>query len=132
MFLPARPSPAHEINHKDGNHRNNRADNLEWVTRAENMAHAARTGLMCHGDQHPARRIEGWSQGEKNGRAKLTADRVALIKRELLDGAKVGAVAKKYGVSSPTIGDIKAGRHWAHVAAAPAATASTECDPLTA
>jgi hypothetical protein len=33
-----------EVNHKDGNKHNNRADNLEWCDRSGNMKHAYETG----------------------------------------------------------------------------------------
>lgn len=42
------PNPNHytEVNHKDGDTYNNRADNLEWVTHSENIQHAYDTGLV--------------------------------------------------------------------------------------
>ena len=33
------------VNHKDGDFKNNRADNLEWLSRADNIRDGLRTGL---------------------------------------------------------------------------------------
>jgi hypothetical protein len=46
------PLNLEQVNHKDGNKLNNNLDNLEWVTRSENMLHMYQIGLKKYKPLH--------------------------------------------------------------------------------
>ena len=59
VFLP-NPDDKPQINHIDGDPKNNRLDNLEWATNSENGKHAYKIGLrkplphvLARGKEHP-------------------------------------------------------------------------------
>jgi hypothetical protein len=87
------------VNHKDGNKSNNHWDNLEYVSLAENVRHAWRTGL----NKGP--------RGVKSGSAKLTTESVSLI-RELLPTKSHTFLARAFRVRAATIKAISSGKSW--------------------
>lgn len=96
-FLPRRPG-AEEVNHIDGNRSRNTVDNLEWVTRQENVDHAVRTGLMKrNGSDNPSARLSESDVAEiRDSRGKVTQKKLA----------------EKFGVSWKHIGEIQNNRAW--------------------
>lgn len=98
--------PGMEVNHIDGDKRNNNIDNLEIVSRADNRAHAMRLGLI--------------PRGEANTQARLSEDDVRQIfrlKRE--QRISDSELATRFGVTSDTIGNILGGRSWRHLGIRP-------------
>lgn len=96
------PCPtAHEVNHRDGCKTNNRATNLEYVTHAGNMGHAARTGLAAHGT-----RVSG---------AKLDEVRVIELRARRAAGASWAQLEREFGVAKATARAAAFGQNWRRV-----------------
>jgi len=96
-----------EINHIDGNKQNNSVENLEYITKTENMNHAIKMGLR-------------WvPKGSACKQSILTESDVAEIRRIAKErGFRCGQkqLANQFGVSERTIQSIIYREHWKHVA----------------
>ena len=97
------PESKPEVNHINGNKKDNNVENLEWATCKENVNHGIRLGLCSH------------AKGEKSGRSKLTEKDVLQIKKLLSEGLTPNEIAKDYQVGARTIRHIRSGDTWSHV-----------------
>lgn len=110
------PSPMHQVAHCDGTRQNNRADNLRWATRAENMADCLIHGTRATGKKHGrTTKPDKTPRGEQHGHAKLTAEDVAAIRAASRAPGIGRALADRYGVCPATISLIRSGATWKHV-----------------
>ena len=92
--------PKYQVNHIDGNKKNNTVSNLEFVTAQQNSLHAVRTGLM--------------RRGEQSASAKLTETQVFEILSYPRNTSPTW-LGNKYGVSATAVSSIFIGRTWKHV-----------------
>jgi hypothetical protein len=114
-FIGPRPM-GYEVNHINGIKSDNRPENLEYVTREENMAHAIAMGLHLRGERHPQfGEIREHSRGEKNRNAKLTEQKVREIRKLHAEGRSMRGLAREHGVTKRAIQQILLGITWKHV-----------------
>lgn len=106
-FVGQPPTDLHEVNHMDGDKKNNVASNLEWVTKSENSLHAH---YVIHTGYVP-----GGAKGEDHPQSKLTDAGVREIRRRLRNGEFQRVLAKDFGVTQLNISAISTRKTWTHV-----------------
>ena len=99
-FVP-NPSRLKEVNHIDGNKKNNHFSNLEWCSCKKNKEHAAENNLTA--------------TGERNAAHKLTKEEVRTIRRLYKPYSKdynTWTLAEMFGVSQTNIIMIVNDKYW--------------------
>ena len=105
-----------EVNHKDRDTTNFEIDNLEWLTPIENKQHAIVTE-DCAVNKYFINKSKGQGRNAVRFRknSKLTESDVLEISNAIYRGESMTSLAKRYGVTIPTISAIKTGRTWGDI-----------------
>jgi len=100
LHFIANPFNKTQVNHVDGNKKNNYYENLEWTTPKENTRHAHRIGLVNY-------------KGQLNSQSKLKNKDITIIKQlRNIKFLSYSQIAEKFNVSNACIQHIIQGRSW--------------------
>jgi len=110
VFLGDCPSD-YVVNHKDGIKTNNNINNLEYVTKSDDLIHAYRTGLRSSPN------LKGKvAYGEKHHFSTITEEEVIkILKINKTYGYGCRKIAKILGLSRGLIQHILSGHSWKHI-----------------
>lgn len=104
------------VNHRNGNRRDNRPTNLEFVTRGQNSKLAWFAGNGPRGKRHGRHtKPECSARGERIGSAKLTVASVRLARAMRKRGTSYKRIARMLGVCTSQAFNVCSGKHWRHV-----------------
>lgn len=95
------PQEGETVNHLNMDKADNRVQNLQWCSLADNIRYSSAVTPRIRGEAKPC--------------AKLDEDKVRAIRRAHASGALQTALARQYGVSAVTINLIVHRKKWAHV-----------------
>lgn len=98
-------------------------ENSQDALRKGRIATGLRNGAFTHPEKRPAgarhgsrTKPESLRRGEANSQSRLRSQDVVIIRERLARGDTMTAIAKDFGVSRSTIGAIRDGHIWKHVA----------------
>jgi hypothetical protein len=92
-----------EVNHINGDKSDNNAQNLEWVTRSENMIHAVKIGLLL---------VKKGSQTKQSKMNELTVLKIYDLKNK---GWQRKMILKELSITPDMYKDVIRGKTWKHV-----------------
>ena len=98
-FKPVEKMENLQVNHIDGNKKNNNLTNLEWTTSEENIRHAIDNNLRA----------------TINGASKLTPEQVIEIYRRATNGERNSDLGKEFNIHPDQVGRIKNKKSWKEI-----------------
>lgn len=102
-FSPVQFGDLNQVNHRDGNKKNNKFSNLEWSNNSEQQIHAYSIGLS------------NAKKGEESNLSKYPESLIHQICLDLEKGISSKDISNKHNVSVKYVGNIRRKERWKHV-----------------